>query len=326
MKKAVTLAAVILVLLTISLWHQSSRRDTHARKIFVMDTFVELLAEGTREQAEAAFKDAASELDRLDSRLGYRDSLVDELNSRHVVRDPEIYRLVKVSREVHDASERGFSITLRPILDAWGFSGLHPYRMPTADEFENWKRLPQDEAIRLVPDGITVETPENIRIDLGGIAKGYAADRAAKAMQRAGAAAGLVNAGGDIACFGERTWNIGVKHPKGPGVFAVVPLKDRAMATSGDYERFFVHEGERYHHILDPASGMPARGLISATVIADTCTEADAWATALFVRGPGRLAAELERRGMEWIVVDAEGMVTASPALKDLCPEKLPER
>lgn len=326
MKKALALATVILMLLGISLWHQSSRRDTHSTKIFVMDTFVELLAEGTREQADAAFKDAASELGRVDSRLGYQDSLVDKLNSRHVVTDQEIYRLVQVSREVRDASDRGFSLTLRPILDAWGFSGLHPYRLPTADELEAWKHLPQDEAIRLSPDGITVETPRNTRIDLGGIAKGYAADRAAVVMQRAGVTAGLVNAGGDIAAFGERTWNIGVKHPRGPGTFAVVPLKNRGMATSGDYERFFEHEGERYHHILDPASGMPARGLISATVIADTCTEADAWATALFVRGPGRLAAELERRGMEWIAVDPEGVVTASPALRELCPEKLPEK
>ncbi len=324
MKKTIAVIIVLLVALGVSVWHRASREETRHAKIFLMDTFVELMAEGTRGQADAAFKDAIAELRRVDSRLGYRNSLIDELNSNHTLKDRELYLLVRLSREIHDASSGGFSITLRPILDAWGFSGTHPYRLPTESEFAAWKRLPSDHAVTLDRDGLTVRTPEGTQIDLGGIAKGYAADRAAEIMKKAGISSGLVNAGGDIATFGERTWKIGIKHPGGQGVFATIPVRNRAVATSGDYERSFVEEGTRYCHLLDPATGLPARGRSSATVIAGTCAEADAWATALFVQGEEKLGGELEKRDMDWIVVDQEGRVRTSAALQRFCPEILP--
>ena len=324
LKKTIFIIFILLLALGVSIWHRASLEETRHAKIFIMDTFVELMAEDSHGQADAAFKDAIAELRRVDSRLGYQNSLIDELNSSHMLKDREVYHLIRLSQEVHDASSGGFSITLRPILDAWGFTGTHPYRLPTEDEFAAWKRLPSDHAIALDPDGLTIQTPEGTRIDLGGIAKGYAADRAAEAMKKAGVSNGLVNAGGDIAAFGERTWKIGLRHPGGTGVFATIPVRNRAVATSGSYERFFTVDGMRYHHILAPATGLPARGLLSATVLADTCAEADAWATALFVRGEESLGEELEKRGMDWIVIDQEGRVRASEALKEYCPDHLP--
>lgn len=324
LKKTVAVLILLLIALGVSVWHRASREETRHAQIFLMDTFVELMAEGSRGQADAAFKDAIAELRRVDSRLGYRNSLIDELNSGHTLTDRELHRLVRLSREIHDASSGAFSITLRPILDAWGFSGTHPYRLPTESEFAEWKRLPSDHAVTLDKDGLTIRTPEGTRIDLGGIAKGYAADRAAEVMKKAGVSSGLVNAGGDIAAFGGRTWKIGIRHPGGPGVFATIPVRNRAVATSGNYERFFVVDGIRYCHLLDPATGMPARGRLSATVVADTCAEADAWATALFVQGEQGLGEALEKRGMDWIVVDREGRVRTSKALQRFCPETLP--
>ncbi|HPW68722.1 MAG: FAD:protein FMN transferase [Desulfomonilia bacterium] len=324
MKKTIAVFILLLLALGVSVWHRGSRGETRHATIFIMDTFVELMAQGSREQADTAFKDAIAELGRTDSRLGYQNSLIDELNSSHTLKDREIYCLLRLSREVHDASSGGFSITLRPILDAWGFTGGHPHRLPTKSEFAAWKRLPSDHAVILDPDGLTIRTPEGAEIDLGGIAKGYAADRAAEAMKNAGVSSGLVNAGGDIAAFGERTWKIGIKHPGGTGVFATIPVRNRAVATSGNYERFFTVDGIRYCHLLNPDTGMPARGRLSATVLADTCAEADAWVTALFVRGEEKLGEELEKRGMDWIVVDQEGRVHASKALREFCPENLP--
>ncbi len=324
LKKTIFVIFLLLLALGVSVWHRAFREETRQAKIFIMDTFVELMAEGSRERADAAFKDAIAELRRVDSRLGYRNSLIDELNSSHTLKDREVHRLVRLSREIHDASSGGFSITLRPILDAWGFTGTHPYRLPAESEFAAWKRLPPDRAVILEKDGLTIRTPEGTRIDLGGIAKGYAADRAAEAMKKAGVSSGLVNAGGDIATFGERTWKIGIKHPGGAGVFATIPVRNRAVATSGNYERFFVVDGMRYCHLLDPATGLPAQGRLSATVLADTCAEADAWATALFVQGEERLRGELEKRGMDWIVIDQEGRVRASETLKEFCPDHLP--
>ena len=324
-KKTIAVIAILLVALIISLWHRMPGEDTRSTKVFLMDTFVELLAEGSRNQAEKAFKEAIRELKRLDTRLGYENSLIDELNRSRTLKDREVYCLVRISKEIHASSSGGFSITLRPILDAWGFTGLHPHRLPTESEFAAWKSLPSDEAVSLSPDGVTIEIPKGLQIDLGGIAKGYAADRAAEAMKKSGIESGLVNAGGDITAFGERTWKVGIKHPRGPGVFTTIPVRNRSVATSGDYERFFVQNGIRYSHILDPATGRPARVLSSATIIADTGTDTDAWATALFVKGPQTLKDELEKRGMDWIAVDLEGNITTSGPMREFCPEKLPE-
>jgi len=100
----------------------------------------------------------------------------------------------------------------------------------------------------------------------------------------------------------------------------VIPLKNRAIATSGDYERFFVEGGRRYCHILDPATGWPAQGLMSASVIADSGTLANAWAVALFVAGPDRLAPVLEKQGMDWVVVDRGGKIAASSSMRGYFP------
>jgi thiamine biosynthesis lipoprotein len=216
-----------------------------------------------------------------------------------------------------------FSITLRPILDAWGFSGTHPYRIPDPEEFEHWKNLPGDSGIMLHEDGETIKTKDGVQIDLGGVAKGYAADNAANMLQDNGITSGLVNAGGDILAFGKRTWRIGIKNPRAPGTFATIPLMNKAIATSGDYERFFVFDGKRYCHILDPSTGWPAQKYMSASVVADTCAEADAWSTALFVKGPETLGELLNQKGMDWIVISRDGTVSASASLKKYCPTRL---
>ncbi|TFH48982.1 MAG: FAD:protein FMN transferase, partial [Methanothrix sp.] len=205
----------------------------------------------------------------------------------------------------------------------WGFTGTPPYRIPAQEEFARWKSLPDDSSILFDDDGQTIQTLEGTRIDLGGIAKGYAADRAAEVMRKNGINTGLINAGGDIIAFGDRIWHIGIKHPRKPGTFATIPIKNRAIATSGDYERFFIEDGRRYCHILDPATGRPADRYISATIIADRCADADAWATALFVKGLDSLEKVLIQKGMDWIAIDQEGKVFASSALKEYCPESI---
>jgi len=289
-----------------------------------MDTLVELTAAGTRTETDDAVKKALAELKRIDERLGYRNSLLDTLNRDLILKDRETYSLIRLSRDIHGASSGAFSLTLRPLLDAWGFTGLHPYREPTPAEFDAWKRSPSDKDIRLSDDGLTIELAEGMSVDLGGIAKGYAADRACETLKASGIGAGLVNAGGDITVFGSRTWKVGIKNPRSEGIFAVIPLKNKAIATSGDYERFFVRGAKRYSHILDPSTGMPARGWISATVVAETCVLADAWATALFVKGPEALGKVLEKRGIDWITVDDKGTVRASKNLQPYCPERIP--
>lgn len=265
---------------------------------FAMDTVVELTAVGG-ESALAAARRAVEEVE------GWADCY-----------DPaaELYRLnlaasggpVRVSQGLADVLEvalrvaeksgGAFDPTVLPLIEAYGFNG-EDRRVPGDEEIA--KILPRVDYRRIGLNGDSVDIPEGFALDLGGVAKGYAVDRAVRAMEDAGAEAGLVNIGGDIAAFGERIgggpWTIGVQHPRAPGeLFAVLELQSGAVATSGDYERYFVVDGVRYFHILDPKTGRPARGLVSVTVTAPSCILADAYATAVFVLGPERGMALLE--------------------------------
>jgi len=156
-------------------------------------------------------------------------------------------------------------------------------------------------------------------------------------LRREGVKTGLVDAGGDIFCFGERRegwfvetfakaktrWSIGIRHPRSANpneTIGVIRVDSGAIATSGDYENYFEVEGIRYHHLIDPATGMPARGVISATVLAPTATQADAWATALFVLGEEGITLLEGLEGFEGsIVLEDKNILTTKgfPELKE---------
>ena len=319
MRKTLPFIVFLLFCLALFLWRTESRQ-IRSREVFVTDVFVELKARGTRGATGEAFRRAVDEIRRVDARFGYKDSLISRLNETRSMKDREGYGLISRARSVRIAAAGSFSITLRPILEAWGFTASHPYRIPAPEEFHSWRQAPQDEAIVLKTDGVTVEIPEGTGVDIGALIEGYAADRAREAMLSAGCDTGLITVGGEVVAFGDRTWKIGIKNPRGEGVLGVIPLKNRAIATSGDYERFFLERGRRYCHILDPATGWPAQSLMSASVIADSGTLANAWAVALFVAGPDRLAPVLEKQGMDWVVVDQGGKLAASSAMRGYFP------
>jgi len=322
LKKTIILAILILAG-SVSLYLLSASREIRTSGAFVTDVFVELKARGTEAGTAEAFYIAMDEIRDIDTRLGYRNSLVDKLNREYFLKDREVYSLIQLGREIRSASSGAFSITLRSISDSWGFTGLHPYRVPSQEEFDAWKKSPKDESVILHGDGMSIEMPEGASIDLGGLMEGYAADQACAAMRSCGIDAGLANVGGEVMAFGSRTWKVGLKNPRGEGVFAVIPLKNSAVATSGDYERFFFSGTRRYCHTLDPSTSMPASRLMSATVIAPSCTLANAWAVALFVAGPEKLGPVLEKKGFDWVVVDLKGTVRSSTAMRQYCPMKI---
>jgi len=180
--------------------------------------------------------------------------------------------------------------------------------------------------IVLDEENMTVGTPAGLRIDLGSIAKGYAVQMAAEALMELGITDAIINAGGNIYALGEkpplqggllsgepsggdpRPWNVGVRNPRDEGdmeLLAIVPASDKAVVISGDYERYYDYEGVRYHHIMDPATGSPARASISVAVVADDSTLADYLSTALFVLGP--------EKGLELLAMypGAEALIVA---------------
>jgi thiamine biosynthesis lipoprotein len=159
-------------------------------------------------------------------------------------------------------------------------------------------------------------------IDLGGIAKGYAVDRAFDLLRNLGYRNLIVNAGGDLRVGGSKLnqpWSIGVQHPReSQKILARISVSDGAMATSGDYEKYFIHQGKRYHHIVNPKDGFPAEACQSVTFLHKDGMTADALATAVFVLGPEKGYALCQKiEGADCLIVDREGKTVFSPGLRE---------
>ncbi|HHS12163.1 MAG TPA: FAD:protein FMN transferase [bacterium] len=216
--------------------------------------------------------------------------------------------LLTRSLEIGRDTKGAFDVTVGRIKQLWDFNAEKP-RVPDELELKEALRHVDWQGVDLTKQGVRLAR-EGMSIDLGGIAKGFIIDRAVEVLQNAGLSAGIVDAGGDLRVFGRipgrNRWRIGIRHPRKDGaILGVIQCLESSIATSGDYERFFLIDGIRYHHLLDPKTGYPAWRCVSATVVAATALEADAYATAAFIMGyhEGKTWFE-SRSGLEalWIV------------------------
>ena len=253
-------------------------------------------------EAAAARTAVATALDGVVARMSaYReDSEVTRVN-RHRSGTPvpvaaDTFAVLALAREVSDASGGAFDVTVAPAVNAWGFGPGGARRVVPERELAGlrpqlgWQRLALDAATTSVR-----KSAPDVAVDLSGIAKGYAVDVAARALEALGLADYMVEAGGEIRTRGHNAggdpWQIAIERPDAVPQRAqrIVPLSGLAMATSGDYRIYFERDGVRYCHEIDPATGRPVRhALASVSVVAPTCGAADAWATALMVLGPER--------------------------------------
>jgi FAD:protein FMN transferase len=256
---------------------------------------------------------------RPDSEL----SLVNAEAGRQPVQvSSETWEMVYRSLEMARLTSGGFNISLGPAIEAW--SVTEGQYIPDDSELEQLKPLVDWTTIEVNAEKRTIYLPhKGMRIDVGGIGKGYAADRAVEEMKRVGAEAGVVALSGDIKTFGvlpdRRGFPVGIRHPREEGaLIAIIDLQDEAISTAGDYERFFERDGVRYHHILDPQTLQPARGCQSVTVIAKEGTTADGLDTGIFVLGPEEGMALVERLpDVEAFIIDANGTMMVSSGLRD---------
>jgi len=197
---------------------------------------------------------------------------------------PQVIRLFQRAIAVHHNSAGDFDISVSPLTELWGFTD-RSYRIPGAEEIQCI--LKQVGMKRIKQEGDRLTLPPGMKLDWGGIAKGYGIDRAVKSLKTMGIARGFINAGGDLFCWGtnpdNQPWQIGIKHPRIEGFAGVLSLTDIGTATTGDYQRYFTRDGIRYHHIFNPHTGFPSAGKQSVTVIGPETTICDALATALFV-------------------------------------------
>jgi len=226
--------------------------------------------------------------------------------------------------EVAEATEGAFDPTLGTLTDLWGF-GPRPF--PGRPPEEAAIRAARDSSgwARLVLDGDALFQPGGLRLDLNGIAKGFGVDQAAAALERAGVRSYLVEVGGELRGTGAKPdgqpWWVELERPPAANdaLRTLVALHDLSVATSGDYRRFFEHDGRRYAHTLDPATGAPSpHAVASVTVLARTAMDADAWATALTVMGPREALAFATAHALPALIVSrsAAGLEERlSPAL-----------
>lgn len=263
---------------------------------FLMGTAVDITVHNRDSGAAGkAVKEAFAEAERLEAMFSvYReDSEVSRINSnagKEAVRvSEETFYLIDRAVEFSRISGGAFDITVMPMVELW--KPADGGYVPSEEEIAEVMPLVGYGSILLDRENSSVKLlRKGMKIDLGAVAKGFVVDRMADVFKRAGMSGALVNAGGDIYALGTSYsgggWRVGLRHPREKEkIVDVFTLEDRAAATSGDYERYFMRDGERYSHIIDPGSGRPARGVISVTVLAESCMEADALATMLFVMG-----------------------------------------
>jgi len=262
----------------------------HKDAQLLMGTFVEVISPD-KEAANLVF----DEFRRVEALISkYKsDSELSELNkSGKIVASNEFFYIIKRSKGFLEASNGAFDVTIGPLMDAWGFTDKR-YRVPQKSEFKKIKTLIGMDKVTLDEATRTIEFKINgMRIDLGGIGKGYAIDCAVKKLKSAGITSCLINAGGQVYCLGKKfnkPWKVAVKQPRGNGLFQKIELTDQGVSTSGDYQQFFVTSGKRFSHIMDPKTLEPAdSGVISVTVIGKEAASCDALSTGILVLGKDR--------------------------------------
>ncbi len=262
----------------------------------MMGTYAEVISDDER-AAEIAFGEM-SRIEKLASKYD-PDSEISKLNKNgSLIASPEIFSLIEKSLEFWRATDGAFDITVGPLMDIWGFKDKN-FRVPSRKQIkETLKKVGSDKIILNKANNLVQLKLSGMEIDLGGMAKGYAVDCAIKKLKAAGVKNCLVCAGGSIFCLGQKSgqpWKVAVKDPRVDKFLATLDLTAKGVDTSGDYEQFFVKDGVRFSHIMNPLSGYPAdSGVISATIISGDCLTADIMATAVCVLGSakGRLAAK----------------------------------
>ena len=285
---------------------------------------VQLWAE-QKAAGESAVDAVMAEMNRIDAAMStYKpDSELSRLNAR-AAREPvvigaELFGLLQTAMEFSRITDGAFDVTYASVGFMYDFRA---HRRPSEAQIRaalpevNYRLVSLDPQTRSVRYG-----REGMRIDLGGIAKGYAVDRGIALLQARGIQHALVSAGGDSRVIGDRfgrPWVIGIRHPdRKDEIIARLPLVDTAISTSGDYERYFDENGQRYHHIIDPRTGHSASAVRSATILADTATRTDGLSKTAFVLGAERALQIYARLGdVDAVLVTPDGKVHYSAGLE----------
>ncbi len=253
----------------------------------------------------STFADASEEVYRAFSEIGEHFA-----PGRKDYSSPVVINLFHRSLDVYHDSEGCFDITVAPLSRIWGFLG-NSHRLPSPQEIKSILGSIGMEKVKEENGNLIL--PPDMELDWGGIAKGYGIGVASKSLLEMGISRGFINAGGDLYCWGKnpdnQDWNIGIQHPRKEGYLGILSISNLGAATTGDYQRYFVVNGVRYHHVFDPRTGYPAKGKRSVTVIGPETVLCDALSTALFVcKQPEKILERYPDYGA--VIVDSDGNIS----------------
>ncbi len=304
-----------------------------------MDTLCTItVVSSSEKKAAKAIESGFATIDKLEKLLNYfsPDSEITAINNasgKSPVRvSSETMDIIIKAVQIADYTDGAFDPTVGPVIKLWGFSRQGPGpSIPSGDRIENALRLVDYKKIKIDTDALEVFLEEKgMELDLGGITKGYAADMAIEAIKEEGIKAALVAISGDIKGFGLKPdmlpWKVGIKRPRSTekkadpekeDIFASLYIRDKAISTSGDYQRFFIKKGKRYHHILDPRIGYSTSDVMSVSVIAPYSFMADALSTGIFVIGRKKGMELLESMGLDGLIVDADRKIFITGNIRD---------
>jgi thiamine biosynthesis lipoprotein len=315
----------------------SCRESVHKVSRPLLGTIINLTIVADTETASKAAEQAFKEIERIEFLMSpYRESSdIFRINTdawREPVRvSGEVFSLVKRAVRIWSESDGAFDVTFASMSGLWNFKkkGFVP---PSIGAIRSRLALVGSHLLALDESKSTVAfTKRGTRVGLGAIAKGYAVNRAVLKLKGLGLDSAIVEAGGDLQVLGDKfgkPWMTGLRHPRKQSLLLTLTLQHGdSIATSGDYERFTIYQGKRYHHIIDPRTGYPADTLVSVSVISKDPVISDSYATAIFVMGMKKARQFLRRHGeIQVIIMDCDMKVYISEALKERVKllEKMP--
>jgi len=316
---------IIAVLITGTTVNADSSIQKISRSEEMMDTYFTITVYSDKpETAETAIAEAFNKIKKIESELSVysEDSGLSMLNRRKTLESPSEDLKININRALYysNLSNGAFDITVQPILDLYDRSFIEKNSAPSGEEIN--KELKKVDYKRVIIKDKEIKIGDDQSITLGGIAKGYAVEKAVEILRRHNITMALVDASGNMRALGKKpegVWNVAMEDPRDmKNYITIIPLDNNAVSTSGDYERYFDEKME-YHHIINPKTGYSATELISATIVTDNAFDADALSTAVFVLGKERGMKLIESLpGVEGLIITREREILRSSGLKQI--------
>lgn len=333
MKKNISLIFLITIVSILSGCANHKGTNTVIKEeIYALGTVIQIqIYDGDEDKAKKAIEESAKRIQEIENKMTVNQEKseviqINENSGKNFVQiSPDTFYVIEKAKHYSDLTEGAFDLTIEPIVKLWGIGTEHA-RVPKQEEIDDLLDLVDYKDVIL--DKNTQQVKLNKKgqaIDLGAIAKGYTGDEVKKILKENGIKTAFVNLGGNVVTLGSKLdgspWRIGVQNPldeRGKHI-AVIEVVDETIVTSGNYERYFMENGKRYHHIIDPKTGYPAEaGIISSTIVTDASIDADALSTSVYVLGLEKGMGLIESlENVEAVIVTEDKKIYVTSGLKD---------